>query len=566
MDKGGGGGNENAYKAFGGDWPDGGGHRNQLAIGSFAAQAATGDATIAAVTGTVKKANGDNCSSGQADLILYRDGQWQTEESADVTGGTFTITGSGSYDSGTPVTVRVQCWDDGVPSGGEWFGGRIDPPGSPTFDNSKTLIAGSNDLDFATLTMPAAASITVSGSILKSDGGTCVDGTVGIARYDAYRERWSYVDYDAAANGTYTHTSSSFAAGTRITVSVDCGDGDYLSAYFGGNSSGAPTDANSKLVVDGASLDFGALTVTKQVPFGGKVLLADGSVLPSSDTGRIGVIAYLCVHGAACDANSNVESLYVSDAGIFSDEVSVGTYDLVLVASGQNEYTYPESATRITNVVVPDAGLKGLSVKLAAGPAAVIKGAAITGPATVGSTLSAAGTIDTVGYPTPAPSLGYQWIVDGQVRSNASTYQVQASDGGKVVVLRQTVSRPAFDTATADARVTIATPPAPVVTPAPAPVDRRAVSSVSVKFATLKNGKKGTATVRVKAGPAPIGAVRIVEGSKLVGQASLVVKSKGVVKIKLAKLSKGKHVLSVTYAGSSTFKPSAKTVTVRVKK
>ncbi|MFT3971338.1 MAG: Ig-like domain repeat protein [Micropruina sp.] len=94
-------------------------------------------------------------------------------------------------------------------------------------------------------------------------------------------------------------------------------------------------------------------------------------------------------------------------------------------------------------------------------------------------------------------------------------------------------------------------------------------SSVKASFnsKTKKKSSKGTAkvTVRTSATSKPTGTVIILDGSKTIATGKLASKNKGVIKIKLPKLKKGKHTLTVNYAGTDLIKTSTKAYKLTVK-
>lgn len=78
--------------------------------------------------------------------------------------------------------------------------------------------------------------------------------------------------------------------------------------------------------------------------------------------------------------------------------------------------------------------------------------------------------------------------------------------------------------------------------------------------ATKKKSSKGTAkvTVSTSATSKPTGTVNVLGSSKTIAKGELASKNKGVIKIKLPKLKKGKHTLTVSYAGTDKVKASSK--------
>lgn len=84
---------------------------------------------------------------------------------------------------------------------------------------------------------------------------------------------------------------------------------------------------------------------------------------------------------------------------------------------------------------------------------------------------------------------------------------------------------------------------------------------------TKKKSSKGTAkvTVSTSATSKPTGTVNVLDGSKIIAKGELASKNKGVIKIKLPKLKKGKHTLTVSYAGTDKVKASSKSYKITVK-
>ncbi|MFT4294075.1 MAG: Ig-like domain-containing protein [Micropruina sp.] len=84
---------------------------------------------------------------------------------------------------------------------------------------------------------------------------------------------------------------------------------------------------------------------------------------------------------------------------------------------------------------------------------------------------------------------------------------------------------------------------------------------------TKKKSSKGTAKVTVKtAGTSkPTGTVTVLDGTKTIATGKLASKNKGVIKIKLPKLKKGKHTLTVKYAGTGLVNGSSKAYKLTVK-
>lgn len=74
--------------------------------------------------------------------------------------------------------------------------------------------------------------------------------------------------------------------------------------------------------------------------------------------------------------------------------------------------------------------------------------------------------------------------------------------------------------------------------------------------------KAGSASIRLSATTVPTGAVKVFKGTKQIAGGTLKPGNKGLLSLKLPKLAKGKHRLTVKYAGSKVVAPTQKTVKV----
>lgn len=92
-------------------------------------------------------------------------------------------------------------------------------------------------------------------------------------------------------------------------------------------------------------------------------------------------------------------------------------------------------------------------------------------------------------------------------------------------------------------------------------------TKASFNSKTKKKSSKGTAKVTVSTADTsrPTGAVSILDGTKTIAKGTLASKHKGVLSLKLPKLKKGKHTLTVQYAGTSRVNASSKAYKITVK-
>ncbi len=513
-------------------------------------------------TGSVLKPNGSVCSDGTADLYFYDvTGQhWQNEGEAAWQGsatGTFEITKN--LEPGTAITLSVECADADVNGDWVWYGAATETS-VPTSENSKTITSTETSYNFEPISVSAGESLVITGKVARSDdGGRCDNGRVYLQKYSE-STGWGFVTNSSsglsASDGVFSISSARLSKGDSFTVKAVCWDGGYSPVWYltGATAPGAPTSSNSGTVtLGGQDLDVGTLTVAKTARVSGKFLLADGSVLPATDTGGIRAYARLCEVAVACTEQNSSYELNGNAAGVFSAEVLAGSYDLWVYARGEGDHSYPETVKKIPGLVVPAGGLTGLAIRTAEGPAATNSGAAIIGTPKFGAVLTAnPGTWDLHGYPNPAVSLGYQWSVNGQLRSTAATYKVQLGDLGKELRLRQTAGRSGFVTGAVELARSV-------------PEDRGSSKVAGAKFAKLKKGKKGSVKVTIKAGSRPTGTITVAEGSRRLGTATLLTKHKGTVTVKFSSLKKGKHTLTLAFSGNASYRGTAKAMKVRVK-
>ncbi len=62
----------------------------------------------------------------------------------------------------------------------------------------------------------------------------------------------------------------------------------------------------------------------------------------------------------------------------------------------------------------------------------------------------------------------------------------------------------------------------------------------------------------------PTGKITVLKGTRKIGGGTIVARNRGVIVITLAKLPKGRHKLTVKYAGTPTVAKCKKVVTIRV--
>ncbi|WP_017934621.1 Ig-like domain repeat protein [Nocardioides sp. Iso805N] len=229
-----------------------------------------------------------------------------------------------------------------------------------------------------------------------------------------------------------------------------------------------------------------------------------------------------------------------------STDITVG-YDTPLVAT--DAYTVAVTAT---NGLFTSEAATGTI----AAPQAVVPGSAtvtVTGNAVVGSTLTAAVSNNT--FKTGA-KLSYQWFYTGGEFGGAvegatkATFSPTADLVGLKVGVIVTADLGGYTPATVRSNVV-------AVRAAAQPV-----KVTKVKVAPVKSSSKKLTLTLAGVTTVP-GKVKVYDGKKLIGTAT-VKNGKVVVKLK-KKLAKGKHKLTVKYAGSATVAKFSKTVKVKVK-
>jgi hypothetical protein len=412
-------------------------------------------------------------------------------------------------------------------------------------------------------TAQAADPVTISGTVQSASGGECTSGYAYLSVWyqpsgsSAY---FSEVDGDSVSAGSYSFTVDSGYAGRIGSVQVSCYDSSSFGRWFGGSlaAPAAVNATNSKTLVAGTN-DFGSLSVVAGASVSGKVLQSDGTALPVTD--KSGLESWLRVldRGADPDTAESITYCSADNAGIFNCTLPVGTYDLWVYSDGFGDYVYPTTKVAYPSIVVPVAGVSGLSLRTAKGPAAKLRGSsvpAIVGVPVVGNYLVAnPGVWSDRGYEQTDLVFGYQWLVGGVVRSTDAVYQLQAQDTGASVVLKVLVTRPLFESAEASSAAVVAQ----------AAPDTRVASQVAAKVSKLKKAKKGKVTVTVSCGVVPAGLVSVSEGKTLLGKAWLKNKNLGKTKVTIKGLKKGTHILTVVFAGNSVVKSSTRVVTVKVK-
>ncbi|MCW2850975.1 MAG: hypothetical protein JWM84_639 [Nocardioides sp.] len=256
--------------------------------------------------------------------------------------------------------------------------------------------------------------------------------------------------------------------------------------------------------------------------------------------------------------------------------LSAGEYD-VPVKAGRYQVRFSKTGFQTTYLVNFDDPSKPVVVTVAGNgsitapgldiPGGVIEDVAlmlpaptlVKAPALTGKV--AVGQVVTTSYGTWSPNFGgaayrdgtfIEWFLDGRPADDYSEgdygqkFRVPAVAATKKLTYLMTIEDP--DGMRAPAVYTSKT----VVVP-------KAASTVSGVV------KKGTFTVTVKVPglPKPTGKVTVLKGKKVVGKGVVVAKKRGVVVIKL-KLKKGKHKLTIVYAGTATVAGSKKVVTIKL--
>jgi len=177
----------------------------------------------------------------------------------------------------------------------------------------------------------------------------------------------------------------------------------------------------------------------------------------------------------------------------------------------------------------------------------------VTGTAKVGKTLKAKLPTgkSAIKWSQAGVKIGYEWRVDGQVRSTKTRYKLQANDAGLPVVFAVVANASGYQTGYAKATgKTVA----------------KLTSSTKLRIGKIRPAIAGTATVKVKAaGLRPTGTVTLILRGKTVARAELVNAMNGTVKLTLPVLATGKSSIEARYSGSVQTKPSKAKVSVQVK-
>lgn len=255
------------------------------------------------------------------------------------------------------------------------------------------------------------------------------------------------------------------------------------------------------------------------------------------------------------------------DVGGYRVDVRPGKYQLRFSKAGyQTTYltnyddtTVPVTVTVLANGVVTAPGLDpndgGLDVQLLLPAPKLLTAPKLTGRLAVGQKVTT-----TLGSWSPnvtgaayRDSTYVEWFLDGKPADDyASGYYSQTFLVPIVAVNKKLTYR-----------LTIEDPNgvrAPAVYSSKAVAVPKAVSTVKGAF---KKGKL-TVTVTVPGLPKPTGKITLLEGKKKIGKGTVLAKKKGVVVIKLSKLKKGKHKITIVYAGTATVVGSTKVVKIKV--
>ena len=237
-------------------------------------------------------------------------------------------------------------------------------------------------------------------------------------------------------------------------------------------------------------------------------------------------------------------------------------------SDGTDRATFPDlDPTKAYDISIRsfNGGFLGAPVTASYLPSLGAESAAVSGTPTVGQVVSAtvAGA-----WPT-GTTLSYQWdvvVVNGEsadlvaiAGATGSSLTLTSDLVGKRIAVVVTGHKDGYADSTAQssafgpiAATTVTTPPTVQV---PTTVG-------TIKAATIKAGSKKLTLLLGGVTSAP-GKVKIYDGKKLLGSAKI---SNGTVTLKLKKhLSKGKHKIKLTYAGSAELGGFTKTVKLKVK-
>lgn len=260
----------------------------------------------------------------------------------------------------------------------------------------------------------------------------------------------------------------------------------------------------------------------------------------------------------------------LGNAGVYRIPTRPGKYQVRFTKTGyQTTYlttyddtTKPVTVTVAANGVISAPGLDMFGgvvddVQLLLKAPVVVTAPKLTGKLVVGQVVTATpGTWSPAIpdlYPSWQDSTYVEWFLDGKSADQFSSgyysqkFKVTAIAATKKLSFRITIDDP--DGLHASAIYTSK----PVAVP-------KAPSSLK---ATYKAGKL-TVTLTVPTLKKPTGKITVFEGKTKIGGGTIVAKKKGVIVITLAKLTKGKHKLTIKYAGTATIAKCKKVVTIKV--
>lgn len=260
----------------------------------------------------------------------------------------------------------------------------------------------------------------------------------------------------------------------------------------------------------------------------------------------------------------------LGNAGVYRIPTKPGKYQLRFTKTGYqptylasfDDPTRPVTVTVSANGVISAPGLDipgGVvdDVQLLLKAPVVVTAPKLTGKLVVGQVVTATpGTWSPAIpelYPDWQDSTYVEWFLDGKSADQFSSgyysqkFKVPAVAATKKLSFKITIDDP--EGLHASATYTSK----PVAVP-------KAPSSLK---ATYKAGKL-TVTLTVPTLKKPTGKITVLEGTRKIGGGTIVARNKGVIVITLAKLTKGKHKLTIKYAGTATIAKCKKVVTIRV--
>lgn len=260
----------------------------------------------------------------------------------------------------------------------------------------------------------------------------------------------------------------------------------------------------------------------------------------------------------------------LGNAGVYRIPTKPGKYQLRFTKTGYqptylttfDDPTKPVTVTVAGNGVIsapgldiPNGAIDDVQLLLAA--PVVVTAPKLTGKLVVGQVVTATpGTWSPAIpdlYPSWQDSTYVEWFLDGKSADQFSSgyysqkFKVTSVAATKKLSFRITIDDP--DGLHASAIYTSK----PVTVP-------KAPSSLK---ATYKAGKL-TVTLTVPTLKKPTGKITVLEGTRKLGGGTIAAKNRGVIVITLAKLTKGKHKLTIKYAGTATIAKCKKVVTIKV--